>query len=119
MHHLRLVHEARQNIAQEIRDNQQNLAKAMSSLPREEDQLEKLLKVISAEEKAGAVAHMVCDKVRRYSQIYALRQMFNGSMDHYLESRRDMYAFLTRMDLPYKPSAAEFRRREARHRVGD
>jgi hypothetical protein len=135
MHHLRLVHEARQNIAQEIRDNQQNLAKEMSSLPREEDQLEKLLKVISAEEKGGAgkpeghlvwsvtrlsdaswntafstgaVAHMEYDEVRRYSQIYALQQMFNGSMDHYLESRRDMYAFLTRMDLPYKPSAAEF-----------
>jgi len=59
MHHLRLVHEARQNIAQEIRDNQQNLAKEMSSLPREEDQLEKLLKVISRRKGGRRRAHGV------------------------------------------------------------
>jgi len=135
MHHRRLVREARENIAQEIRDNQQSLTKEMSALPREEDQVEKLLKVVSQEEKGGsakpdqhlvwsvtrlndsswntafstgAVGHMDYDEVRRYSQLYALQQMFNSSMDHYLESRRDMYAFFTRTSLPEKPSATEF-----------
>ena len=135
MHHRRLVREARENIAQEIRDNQQSLTKEMGALPKEEEQLEKLLKVLSEEEKGGsakpeqrlvwtvtrlndsswntafstgAVGHMDYDEVRRYSQIYALQQMFNRSMDHYLESRRDMYAFFTRTNLLEKPSATEF-----------
>jgi hypothetical protein len=56
----------------------------------------------------GAVGPMGYDQVRRYSQPYGLRQLFNSSMDHYLESRRDMYAFLTRVNLPDKLSATEF-----------
>jgi hypothetical protein len=135
MHNRHLVREARENIAQEIHDNQQAIEKEMNSLPREEDQLENLLKVVSAEEKGstakpeqrlvwsvarlsdsswntafstGAIGHMEYDEVRRYSQVYALQQMFNLSMDRYLESRRDMYAFLTRANLPYKPSVTEF-----------
>lgn len=135
MHHRHLVREARQNIAQEIRDNARNLEKEMNALPGEEKQLETLLSGVNDEENSGgpkpqphmvwsvtrlndsswntafstgAVGHMDYEEVRRYSQLYALQQMFNSSMDHYLESRRDMYAFLTRMQLPGKPSAAEF-----------
>jgi hypothetical protein len=48
------------------------------------------------------------EEVRRYSQLYALQQMFNSSIDRYLESRRDMYSFLTRVNLPDKPSPTEF-----------
>jgi hypothetical protein len=135
MHHRHLVREARENIAQEVRDNQQSLAKEMSALPNEKMQLEALLRVVSDRQNGratrpsenlvwnvtrlsdsswntafstGAVAHMNYEEVRRYSQLYALQQMFNATMDRYLESRRDMYAFLTRMDLPDKPSSAEF-----------
>jgi hypothetical protein len=135
MHHRHLVREARENIAQEVRDNQQSLAKEMSALPNEKMQLEALLRVVSDRQNGratrpsenlvwnvtrlsdsswntgfstGAVAHMNYEEVRRYSQLYALQQMFNATMDRYLESRRDMYAFLTLMDLPDKPSAAEF-----------
>lgn len=135
MHHRHLVSEARQNLAQEIRDNTQNLARELTALPNEEAQLDRLLSAVNAEESGsaakpdqhlvwtvtrlndaswntafstGAVAHMDYDEVRRFSQLYALQQMFNTSMDHYLESRRDMYAFLTRLDLPSKVSAYEF-----------
>jgi hypothetical protein len=135
MHHRYLVREARENIAQEVRDNQQSLAREMSALPNEKTQLEALLKVVSDRQNGratrtsenlvwndtrlsdsswntafstGAVAHMNYGEVRRYSQLYALQQMFNATMDRYLESRRDMYAFLTRLDLPDKPSTTEF-----------
>ena len=134
IHHRHLVSQARQNLAQEIHDNQQNLAKELIALPTEEAQLDKLLSAVNAEENGaakpdqplvwtvtrlndaswntafstGAVAHMDYDEVRRYSQLYGLQQMFNTSMDHYLESRRDMYAFLTRLNLSTKPSISEF-----------
>jgi hypothetical protein len=135
VHDRRLVREARENIAQEIRDNQRSLTQEMTALPTEEQQLEKLLSVVKAEERGGAatpdqhlvwtvtrlsdsswntasstgaVGHMNYDEVRRYSELYALQHMFNSSMDRYLESRRDMYSFLTRVNLPDKPSATEF-----------
>jgi hypothetical protein len=135
MHHRHLVREAKENIAQEIHDNAESLAKEMNSLPLEEKQLEKLLTVVSEEEKGGAatpdqhlvwsvarlndsswntafstgaVGHMGYGEVRRYSQLYGLQQLFNSGMDHYLESRRDMYVFLTRVKLPNKLSATEF-----------
>jgi hypothetical protein len=135
MHHRHMVREARVNIAQEIRDNQQNLMRELGLLPNEENQLEKLMKVVSEREdgkpvqpdrnmvwsvtrlsdsswntafSTGAVAYMDYGEVRRYSQLYALQQLFNASMDRYLESRRDMYAFLAEMDLPDKPSQSEF-----------
>lgn len=133
-HHRHLVREARANIAQEIVYNQQSLTKELDSLPKEEDQLEKLMNVVTAGEKGnrpkldekmvwsvtrlnesswntaystGAVAHMDYEEVRQYSQLYAVQQMFNLSMDHYLESRREMYAFFAEMDLPDKPSQTE------------
>lgn len=134
IHHRHLVREARENIAQEIRDNQKNLAKELAVLPQEESQLERLMGVVGDLEhgraskpdkmvwsvtrlsdsswntafSTGAVAHMDYDEVRRYSQLYALQQMFNSTMDHYLESRRDMYAFLARIQLPDKPPESEW-----------
>ena len=52
-------------------------------------------------------------EARRYSQIYMLQQMFNGTMDKYVESRGEMYAFLNRIERPQKPSVAEFESGEA------
>lgn len=52
--HRHLVREAKENIAQEIHDNAESLAQEMNSLPLEEKQLEKLLIVVSEEEKGGA-----------------------------------------------------------------
>jgi hypothetical protein len=37
-----------------------------------------------------------------------LQQMFNGTMDKYVESRGEMYAFLNRIERPEKPSVAAF-----------
>ena len=134
-HHQSQVREARQNIAHEIRDNEDRVAHELASLPKEQDQLTWLMGEVSNREhgkaatphealvwtagrlsesswntaySTGAVAHMDYDEVRRYAHIYALQELFNSSMDKYLESRRDMYAFLTRAQLPDKPSAAEY-----------
>ncbi len=135
MHHRSLVREARANIAQEIRDNQKSMERELSKLPNEESQLGNLMDVVSQREdgkaatpnpkmvwsvtrlsdsswntafSTGAVAHMDYDEIRGYSQVYAIQQMFNTSMDHYVESRRDMFAFLAEMNSPDKPSAAAF-----------
>lgn len=135
VHHRRLVREARENISQEIGYNQRNVTKELGQLPTEEGQLEKLMAVLEEREKGtaanpdknmvwsvtrlsdaswntafstGAVAHMDYDDVRHYAQLYALQQLYNSSMDRYLESRRDMYVFLAEMNLPDKPSQAEF-----------
>ncbi|HEY6370818.1 MAG TPA: hypothetical protein VIX37_09580 [Candidatus Sulfotelmatobacter sp.] len=52
VHDRRLVREARENIAQEIRDNRRSLTREMTALPSEEQQLEKLLSGVNAEERA-------------------------------------------------------------------
>ena len=145
MHHRRLVHEARQNIAQEIRDNQQNLAKEMSSLPREEDQLEKLLKVISAEErgrrktrgtfglerdpfKRRLVEHRFFDRrrrahgVRRGTAILSdLRLAADVQWQHGpllgVAARHVRISHANGSAL--QAVSSRVRRREARHRVGD
>jgi hypothetical protein len=113
MHHRYLVREAKENIAQEIHDNAESLAKEMNSLPLEEKELEKPLTVVSEEEKGGAATpdqHLVWSVARMSDSSWntAFSTGAVGSMDHYLESRRDMYAFLTRVNLPDKLSATEF-----------
>ena len=49
---------------------------------------------------SGALAHMPYAEARSYSQIYIIQQMFNGTMDKYVESREEMYAFLNRIERP-------------------
>jgi hypothetical protein len=134
-HHRRLVREARENISQEIGDNQRNLARELDALPGEKKYLDKLLDAVVGMESGhpntlkgdfnwtvtrlsesswntafstGAIAHMRYDEAKRYSQVYALQELFNVTMDRYLLKRGEMYAFLKLTELPGRPSAAEF-----------
>jgi hypothetical protein len=134
-HYRSLVREARENMAHEIRENQKNLALELKALPGEKRELESILrtavdvqhsrptqqhgefnwKVTRLAESAwnttgssGALAHMSYTEAREYAQLYSLQQMFNANMDRYVDSRAEMYAFLSRTELRDKPSVAEF-----------
>jgi hypothetical protein len=134
-HHRHLVREARENISQEIGDNQRNLARELEALPGEKKYLDRLLNAVIGMESShpsalkgdfnwtmmrlsesswntafstGAIAHMSYDEAKRYSQLYALQELFNVTMDRYLQKRGEMYAFLKLTELPGKPSATEF-----------
>jgi len=135
VHHRSLAREARENISQEVRDNRQRLAMELNALPAEETRLEGILTTISDAEKGrvtksdsdfswtlvrlsesawntsfstGATAHMQYSDVNKYSQLYAAQELFNSTMDRYVGSRLEMYAFLTRLQSADKPSTAEF-----------
>ena len=135
VHHRHLVQSARENISQEIHNNQQSLASELNALPVEEQQLKEILSVVSNTQygrttkpigtltwtvirlnesawnttfSTGAIAYMDYDEVKRYSQLYALQQLYNSTMERNLESRGEMYAFLSRMEIPEKPPNAEF-----------
>ncbi len=47
VHHKRLVREARENIAQEMRDNRGNLEKELAALPAEQKQLDVVATALS------------------------------------------------------------------------
>src|SRR5215469_12802192 len=47
VHHRRLVREARENIFQEIRDNERNVAEELNALPAEKSYLRKTLDTVS------------------------------------------------------------------------
>jgi hypothetical protein len=141
LHHRSLVREARENISHEIRDNRQRLATELNALPAEEKRLEDILTTVGDVERGrsakpigdytwtlvrlsesawntafstGATAHMQYDQVNKDSQLYAAQQLFNSTMERYVGLRIEMYAFLTRLELPDKPSSTEF---EAAKRV--
>ena len=136
LHHRSLVREARENIAQEMRDNQRNLAAELKALPTEKTHLKTMLEVTANLQRtgsfknatpefqwtvtrlsdaawntagsSGALAYMPYAEARRYSQIYTLQQMFNGTMERYIVSRGEIYAFLNRIQRPEKSSVAAF-----------
>ena len=135
LHYRSLVREARENMAQEIRENQKNLRLELKALPGEKRELEGVLRMAAdlqhsrpaqqhgnfnwivtrlgesawnTTASSGALAHMPYTEAREYAQLYGLQQMFNANMDRYLDSRAEMYAFLIRTELRDKPSAAEF-----------
>jgi hypothetical protein len=134
-HHRSLVSEARENISHEIRDNRERLTMQLDALPSEEKPLGELLTSLSDIEKGrasnlngdykwtlqrlsqsawntafstGTTAHMEYDQVKTYSQLYDAQQLFNSSMERYVGLRLDMYAFLTRLELPDHPSNSAF-----------
>jgi hypothetical protein len=137
VHHRHLVRKARESISREISNNQQSLARELTSLPAEEKQLREILGMISdvqfdrpskpvdnlkwtvlqlgdsawtTASSTGALGYMDYDEARRYSQIYSLQQLYNLTMERDLEARGQMYAFLMRMRFPDRPSEAEFER---------
>jgi len=107
LHHRSLVREARENMSQEIRDNQRNLATELKALPGESQQLQGILEmagdaqharpakqpndfrwtVIRLSESAwNTAASSGLSPTRRYAQLYELQQMFNANMDRYVDS---------------------------------
>jgi hypothetical protein len=141
LHHQSLVRESEERISLEIRDNRKRLAAESAALPVEEAQLQALLKWVNdlqdsrpakipqgmrwaatrlgasawnTSAVSGATAHMTYEEIQRYAQIYSMQDTYNSNMDRYLNSRFEMFAFLERLNLPDKPSSAEF---EAAKRV--
>jgi len=131
VHHRRLVREARENIFQEIRDNERNVAEELNALPTEKSYLRKTLDTVSeplsqrqtesngdfkwsfarlnasgweAALSTGAVVHMSYQEARRYSELYALQLLFNENMDRYVQKRGEMYALLSLTKEPGKPA---------------
>ena len=135
VHHRHLAQEARENILREIHDNQQSVVRELNTLPKEKEQLENILKTVSdmqynratkpignltwtnthlgedawnTSNSTGATSHMSYEEVKRYSRLYTIQALFNATAERYLAERGEMYAFLTRLNLPDRPSAAEF-----------
>ena len=131
VHHRRLVREARENIFQEIRENERNVAGELNALPTEKSYLRKTLGAVSeplsrrqteynedfkwtftrldtsgweAALSTGAVAHMSYQEAKRYSELYALQRLFNENMDRYVQKRGEMYALLSLTKGPGKPA---------------
>jgi hypothetical protein len=131
IHHRRLVREARENILQEIRDNERNVAGELNALPTEKSYLRKTLDTVSeppsrqhtefkedftwtftrlnasgweAALSTGAVAHMSYQEAKRYSELYALQRLFNENMERYVQKRGEMYALLSLTREPSKPT---------------
>ena len=130
VHHRRLVREARENIFQEIRDNERNIAGELNALPTEKSYLWKTLDAVKrlsrrqtefnedfqwtftrlnasgweAALSTGAVAHMNYEEAKRYSELYALQRLFNENMDRYVQKRGEMYALLSLTKIPGNPA---------------
>jgi hypothetical protein len=134
-HHRSLVREAEENIVREIGDNQKGLALELASLPVEKAQLEEILTIVSdlqngrsatplpsmhwatirlsasswsTSAASGATTHMGYAEVKRYSLLYASQDTYNALMDRYLGLRLEMFGALERLNLPDRPSGAEF-----------
>lgn len=138
LHHRRMVREARENIAQEMRDNRESLEKELAALPVEEEQLERVITVLTDLEhgrkptkdiahmrwimvrlgdsawetsgSTGATAHMTYRVAKRYSRAYEVQEMFNEVMNRYILARAEMFATLSRINGPDKASNEEYER---------
>jgi hypothetical protein len=135
IHHHNLVREAEGNMSREIRENRLSLAKELASLPAEKAQLEGLLRSVndlqygrgnkfpqgmrwatiglsdsawSTSASSGATAYMGYAEANRYAHVYAMQKTYGTALERYVNLRFQMFGFLTRMNLPDKPSAAEF-----------
>ena len=135
IHHRYLARNARENIYQEFRANQQDLVRQLNALPDEDKRLDEILSVIDsvqhgrphkplggfhwtsillrdsaweAASSTGAIAFMDYDEVKRYSKLYAAQKLYSSTLLRYLEERHDMNVFLMRLGTPGKLSDAEF-----------
>lgn len=135
LHHRHLARDARENIAQEIRANQQDLLRQLNALPAEEKRLDMILSMVddvqhgrapkpigdfmwtgvllrdsawNATSFTGAIAFMDYDEVKRYSELYAVQRIYNSTTERNLTGRHEMNVFLERMQAPGKLSDAEY-----------
>jgi hypothetical protein len=135
VHHRHLAQDARENIYQEFRANQQDLVRQLNALPAEEKHLDEILSVIdsvqhgrphkplgdfmwtgvllrdsawNATSSTGAIAYMDYGEVRQYSQLYAVQRILSSLTERNLQDRHEMNVFLMRLQAQDKLSDAEY-----------
>jgi hypothetical protein len=135
LHHRHLARDARENILQEIRANQQDVFRQLNALPAEEKRLDEILALVNdaqlgrshkpvgdfnwtsillrdsawnAASSTSAIAFMNYSEVKRYSQLYALQKIYGSLLERNLKERHEMHVFLERMNDQGKLSDAEF-----------
>ena len=135
VHHRHLARDARENIFEEVRANQQMVVRQLSVLPAEEKRLDEILSHVDdvqhgrptkplgdfmwtsvllqdsawkTASSTGAIAFMSYDEVQRYSALYGVQQLNGSILDRNLADRHEMDVFLDRMQSPGKLSDAEF-----------
>jgi hypothetical protein len=135
LHHRHLARDARENIFQEMRANQQDAVRQLSALPAEEKRLDEILSLVdnaqhgrpekpiggftwtsvllrdsawNAASSTGAIAFMDYGEVKGYSQLYAVQKLLNSFQDRYFEERHEMNVLLERMQKEGKLSDDEF-----------
>ena len=135
VHHRHLAQDARENIYQEFRANQQDLVRQLNALPAEEKHLDEILSVIdsvqhgrphkplgdfmwtgvllrdsawNATSSTGAIAYMDYGEVKQYSQLYAVQRILSSLTERNLQDRHEMNVFLMRLQAQGKLSDSEF-----------
>jgi hypothetical protein len=135
VHHRHLARDARENIFQEVRANQQQVVRQLKALPAEEKRLDEILRFVedtqhgrptkplgdfmwtsillhdsawAAASSTGAIGFMSYDEVKRYSRLYAVQQINGSILERNLADRHEMNVLLVRMQSAGKLSDAEF-----------
>ena len=141
VHHRHLVREAEANLGEEIRANQQELAKGLPTLRKTEEQLQIFVQLVHRLEgnrntptdhldfnwtvlelhdtnwntaaSTGTLAHMSYDEVNRYTRIYDLQDKFNSLQDHSWASANAVAGLATLLEKdPKKISDSELENAE-------
>lgn len=135
VHHRHLARDARENIFQEVRANQQDVLRQLNALPAEEKRLDEILSLVddaqhgrpekpigsfvwtnvflhdsawAATSSTGAIAYMSYDEVKRYATLYAIQSFNSTILERNLAERHEMNVFLERMVAQGKLSDADF-----------
>jgi len=135
LHHRHLARDARENIFQEFRANQQDVIRQLNALPAEEKHLDEILSLLddmqhgrphkplsslnwtvillrdsawNATSTTGAIAFMDYSEVKLYSQIYALQKIYSSLTERNLQDRHAMNVFLMSLSAQGKHSDAEY-----------
>jgi len=134
VHHRHLAQEARENILQEIRDNQKSDVEYLQTLPAIRKALELNRDVVddelhgrpikpldkfswsnlrfqdsawNAAYSSGAITFMNYDEVKRYEKIYNTQKLIASFMERHIDDRIDVRIFLQRMEAGDKLSKDE------------
>jgi len=135
LHHRHLARDARENIFQEIRDNQQDVIRQLNALSSDEKRLDQILSLVddaqhgraqkplgsftwtsvllrdsawNAASSTGAIAFLDYGEVKGYSQLYDVQKLLSAFQERYFEERHEMNVLLERMQREGKLSDAEF-----------
>jgi hypothetical protein len=140
VHHRHLARDARENIFQEVRVNQQDVLRELNAMPAEEKHLDEMLSWMdstqhghpvspnwnfmwttilprdsawSAASSTGAIAFMSYDEVKVYSNLYMTQSFYATMVERNLAERHDLNVILFDMQATGKLSEAEFEKGRA------